>query len=76
MALVVEIAAVAVVDLIAAELAAVTTVIVVVMVVVNITDINQPRSNTNPTIFSRVFLCLIFFVAPIIRITLGINNKK
>jgi hypothetical protein len=32
---------------IAAELAAVTTVIVAVMAVVNITDINQPRCNTN-----------------------------
>jgi transposase-like protein len=38
---------VAVVDLIAAELAAVITVTVAVMVVVNITDINQPRCNTS-----------------------------
>jgi hypothetical protein len=37
---------VAVVVLIAAELAAVTIVIVAVMAVVNIIDINQPRCNT------------------------------
>jgi hypothetical protein len=50
---------VAVVDLIAAELAAVITVTVAVMVVVNTTDINQPRCNTSRYLIKyRDFFCL------------------